>query len=219
MLSDMVMCETLGISNNAEIFWGDARCCDGIGDHTIGLVVTSPPYTNNYDYADATRLEMTFFGEVEGWGELHESARRWLIRSCSQHVSIEKATLNPLLETLSDASFLPEITDVCEQLAQERLQHGGKKDYHCMIAAYFSDMKDVWNALRRVCADGAEVCFVVGDSAPYGVYIPVDRWLGELALFAGFRSYGFEKIRDRNVKWKNRKHRVPLHEGLLWVKG
>ena len=88
-----------------------------------------------------------------------------------------------------------------------------------MVAAYFADMFRVWISLRRVCSEGAKVCFVVGDSAPYGVYIPVDEWLGELAVSAGFGSYRFEKIRDRNVKWKNRKHRVPLKEGHLWVEG
>lgn len=219
MLSDMTIWQTLGIRHGGEVFQGDARSCLEISDRSIGLIVTSPPYTNNYDYADATRLELTFFGEVKGWGDLHEKARRWLIRSCSQHVSIEKAKLGPLLENLSDASFSREIADVCERLAQERLTHGGKKDYHLMIAAYFSDMKNVWKSLRRVCADGSEVWFVVGDSAPYGVYVPVDKWLGELAVLAGFKTYEFDKLRDRNVKWKNRKHRVPLHEGILWVQG
>lgn len=56
------------------------------------------------------------------------------------------------------------------------------------------------------------------DSAPYGIYIPVDRWLGELAMAAGFKSYDYTKLRDRNTKWKNRKHRVPLQEGILWVR-
>jgi len=51
------------------------------------------------------------------------------------------------------------------------------------------------------------------------VYLAVDKWLGELALSAGFKSFYFEKIRDRNIKWKNRKHRVPLHEGRLWIEG
>ena len=88
-----------------------------------------------------------------------------------------------------------------------------------MIAAYFKDMAEVWLALRRVTAGGALVCFVIGDSAPYGVYVPVDRWLGDLAVAAGFTSFAFEKTRDRNLKWKNRKHRVPLHEGRLWVRG
>ena len=74
-------------------------------------------------------------------------------------------------------------------------------------------------ALRRVCASPSEVCFVIGDSAPYGVYVPVIEWFGKLALAAGFESWTFEKLRDRNIKWKNRKHRVPLCEGHLWVRG
>ena len=96
---------------------------------------------------------------------------------------------------------------------------GGRKSYHTMIASYFIDLANVWQRLRRLAAHGASVCFVIGDSAPYGVYVPVERWLGELAIAAGFRSFEFEKLRDRNIKWKNRKHRVPLKEGRLWVQG
>lgn len=61
------------------------------------------------------------------------------------------------------------------------------------------------------------MCLVVGDSAPYGIHVPVENWLGILAVEAGFKNFSFEKLRDRNVKWKNRKHRVPLHEGRLWI--
>ena len=88
-----------------------------------------------------------------------------------------------------------------------------------MIAQYFIDMSLVWRSLRNACCPGAKVCYVIGDSAPYGIYVPVDEWLGQLALAAGFSSFKFEKIRDRNVKWRNRKHRVPLKEGRLWVEG
>ena len=219
MVTDMMVCQQLGDLPQGEIIQQDARSCTAINDDSIGLVITSPPYANNYDYADATRLEMTFLGEVSGWGDLHQSARKVLIRSCSQHVSIEKTPIGPLLDHLANSSFHSEISRVCEQLYEERSNHGGKKDYHSMVAAYFADMKDVWLSLRRVCVNGAEACFVIGDSAPYGVHVPVERWLGELALLAGFKSYSFEKIRDRNVKWKNRKHRVPLQEGFLWVQG
>ena len=41
----------------------------------------------------------------------------------------------------------------------------------------------------------------------------------KLAIAAGFGNPRFEKTRDRNVKWKNRKHRVPLSEGRFWVEG
>lgn len=203
----------------ATIIFGDARTADDIEGESVDFVVTSPPYANNYDYADATRLEMTFFGDVTGWGELHKVARRHLVRSCSQHVSIDRLNLVATLETLSETPIYDEISTVCRELEQERLKHGGKKDYHLMIAAYFSDLYAVWKTLRRVCKPASRICFVIGDSAPYGVYAPVHEWLGKLALTAGFSAFNFEKIRDRNVKWKNRKHRVPLQEGHLWVEG
>jgi hypothetical protein len=183
------------------------------------LVITSPPYANNYDYADATRLEMTFMGAVKGWGCLQETVRKHLVRSCTQHVS---PLVMRTFEIVGNPVLVPifeELSETCKKLERERDGHGGKKNYHTMIAAYFKDMAEVWLALRRVTAKDALVCFVIGDSAPYGVYVPVDRWLGELAVAAGFKSFKFEKTRDRNVKWKNRKHRVPLHEGRLWVKG
>jgi hypothetical protein len=202
-----------------HLLWGDARACADVPDGWADLVVTSPPYANNYDYADATRLEMTFFGEIRGWGDLQDAVRRYLIRSCTQHVAGDAsrtATLlgDPLLEPIG-----AEINAVCGELERERAKHGGKKPYHAMIAAYFSDMAHALAELRRATAPGALGCLVIGDSAPYGVYVPVDRWLGELAVAAGFAGYRFEKTRDRNVKWKNRKHRVPLHEGRLWIAG
>ncbi len=195
----------------------DARNIESIPDGWGDLVITSPPYANNYDYADATRLEMTFWGDIKGWADLQDNVRKHLIRACTQHVSklgdsIDGILLNPRL-----AAIRPELLEVYETLKEERLKHGGKKNYHLMIAAYFNDLADVFHSLRRVTSDKCKMCFVIGDSAPYGIYVPVDRWLGELALSAGFSNYSFDKLRDRNVKWKNRKHTVPLHEGRLWI--
>jgi hypothetical protein len=217
--SDMSVRQRLPHGPRAELRQEDARKCSSLPGGWADLVITSPPYANNYDYADATRLEMTFAGEIGGWGDLQDAVRKYLVRSCSQHVGpIRSQTQDILSEPLLDP-IRDEIFDVCRRLETERETHGGRKTYHTMIAAYFHDMAHVWRALRRAAGDGVLVCFVVGDSAPYGVYVPVDRWLGELAVAAGFRSYSFEKTRDRNTKWKNRKHRVPLHEGRLWVEG
>jgi hypothetical protein len=204
---------------HAKLLQADARDCHGVPDRFATLVVTSPPYPNNYDYADATRLEMTFFQEVEGWGDLQWTVRRHLVRSCTQHVPERAVNLHA---TVADPLLNPirsEIERVCEQLAEVRLSKGGRKTYHLMVACYFQDLARVWQALRRVCDTPSQVCFVIGDSAPYGVYVPVIDWLGRLALAAGFHSFHFDRTRDRNVKWKNRKHRVPLCEGHLWVEG
>ena len=201
----------------ARLFRDDARTCSQVDDGWAHLVITSPPYANNYDYADATRLEMSFFGEIQDWGDLQLKVRKYLMRACTQHVSYLNESLGSLLRTPRLDPIRNEISEVCAALENEQPKHGGKKAYHLMIAAYFTDLSEVWSTLRRKTSPGATVCFVIGDSAPYGVYVPVERWLGELAVAAGFKSYNFEKLRDRNLKWKTRKHRVPLHEGRLWV--
>lgn len=206
-------------SSAAGLIQADARDCRGVPDGFATLVVTSPPYPNNYDYADATRLEMCFLQEINGWGDLQSTVRRHLVRSCTQHVPEHTVNLHAVLSDPVLEPIRSEITPVCEQLAKVRLSKGGRKTYHLMVACYFHDLARVWIALRRVCDHPSEVCFVIGDSAPYGVYVPVIDWLGRLALAAGFKTFRFDRTRDRNVKWKNRKHRVPLCEGRLWVEG
>lgn len=214
------MCLFAGHKAPAATFLeSDARTCAGVPDNFATLVVTSPPYPNNFDYADATRLEMTFLQELASWSDLHDAVRRYLLRSCSQHVPVSAINLDDVLSAPELEPIRAEIGPVCRELASVRETKGGKKTYHLMVACYFLDLAQAWSALRRVCASPCRVCFVVGDSAPYGVYVPVIEWLGKLALGAGFEQFRFERTRDRNVKWKNRKHRVPLCEGRLWVEG
>ena len=220
MAADMRLSRNAGSRSDAKVILHDARVVsEDISPNSIDLVVTSPPYPNNYDYADATRLEMTFWGEIRGWGDLQNVVRQFIIRSCSQHATAEKLQLETLLAEPSVDSIREELANVCNKLAEIRQTKGGKKAYHTMIAAYFCDLAKVFQALRPVCRSGSTICFVIGDSAPYGVHVPVDDWLGSLAIAAGFKSFSFEKLRDRNIKWKNRKHKVPLHEGHLWIRG
>ena len=202
-----------------ESYRGRCTGLRGVPRGFADLVVTSPPYPNNYDYADATRLEMCFLREIEGWGDLRDAVRRHLVVSCSQHVPEKSVDLAAVLNTQELSPIRAEIADICDKLGKIRMTKGGKKTYHLMIACYFADLAKVWHALRQACDSPSQVCFVIGDSAPYGVYVPVMDWMGRLALDAGFSECHFEKLRDRNLKWKNRKHRVPLSEGRLWVKG
>ena len=219
MVYDMQQMSINSCASKATIISGDARTLIEIPANIIDLVVTSPPYANNYDYADATRLEMTFWGEVRSWSDLHGAVRQFLIRSSSQHVSKDHLELDTLLNETAIEPIKEELTRACHELETIREGKGGKKAYHTMIAAYFNDMSNTFHSLRRVTKKGCTMCFVIGDSAPYGIYVPVEKWLGELAIAANFSSWSFKKIRDRNIKWKNRKHSVPLHEGRLWIKG
>lgn len=221
MIEDMQVCQNTYTENEVEqIIKHDCRVINNeIEENSVDLVITSPPYANNYDYADATRLELSFLGEISGWSDLQEYVRKDLMRSCTQHVSALKNETFNLIEDDILKPIYPELKQVCEGLDKEKENHGGKKNYHTMIATYFLDIAHVLQCLRVYCKENSEVCFVIGDSAPYGIYVPVDEWIGKIAVSVGFKEYRFEKTRDRNTKWKNRKHDVLLKEGFLWIKG
>jgi hypothetical protein len=217
--ADLRWMQTQAKHSYANVIAGDARTFADVANFDVDAVITSPPYANNYDYADALRFEMTFWGDVNGWGDIHNAVRRHLIVSSSQHSSRERLVLEDLLASDTVAAIRTELGKVVHELAKVRESHGGKKHYHTMVAAYCRDISLVLQQLRKVCKPGTRMCWVIGDSAPYGVYCPIESWIAELAMAAGFKDYRFEKLRDRNIKWKNRKHRVPLKEGLLWIEG
>lgn len=217
--TDIRWMQTRAKESYAKILASDARTLAESMPCEVDAVITSPPYANNYDYADALRFEMTFWGDVSSWGDIHDAVRKHLIVSSSQHASRERLRADDLLEFETIQPIKAELQQVVQTLATVRESHGGKKHYHTMIAAYCLDIGLVLHQLRRVCRPGARMCWVIGDSAPYGVHCPIEKWIGTLAVAAGFKRYTFDKLRDRNIKWKNRKHRVPLKEGLLWIEG
>ncbi len=219
MASDIAFAIEKGWMPGGEVFAHDARTPSPLDAESVDLVITSPPYPNNYDYADATRLEMSFWGEIQGWSDLQDTVRKHIVRSCSQHTAAERLKLDELLALTEVSPIRDELSAVCRELEAVRLTKGGRKTYHTMIAAYYADLARVFIHLRPVCTKGSKLCFVIGDSAPYGVHAPADKWLGRLAEAAGFKGVSFEKLRDRNTKWKNRKHTVPLQEGRLWFEG
>lgn len=201
---------------STAVYLADSRTLEPVPDGYADAVVTSPPYANNYDYADTLRLEQIILGEIDGWKDLR-GLRDVLMRSATQNLGKwddSEAIESPLMAPIID-EFIP----VHEQLAELQKARAGHKKYGSMLAGYFFDNARTFQTLRKKTVDGAKICYVVGDSAPYGVYAPVDKWLGELAVAAGFKSWSFTKVRDRNTKWKNRKHRHPLKEGYLWIEG
>ena len=218
IIDDMKFAKDNDWKNFSNIEFHDYRNPTNL-DKIGNCVITSPPYPNNYDYADATRLEMMFWEEITGWGDLKNIVRPTLIRSCSQHSASDKVILEEIIDSPSLKPIRDEIFSVTNELGEIRKTKGGKKTYHTMVGAYFYDMSKIFSNLRANLQENSNMTFVIGDSAPYGIYVPVDKWLGELAIDNGFESYTFEKIRDRNIKWDNRTHKVPLKEGLLRIRG
>ncbi len=197
----------------------DARQPYPIEPGSVDLAVTSPPYLNNYDYADRTRLEMYFFGWARSWRDLTVGVRDKLIVSATTQIrrsDFHDGGLDPALRDL-DPVLYRELVDKVALLSRRRLEKGGKKSYDLMVAGYFSDMHQVIKQVARVLKPGATFTLVLGDSAPYGVHIPTEEYLGRIGLALGFHGYQIQNLRERGGKWKSnpQRHKVMLQEGIL----
>lgn len=198
---------------------GDSRNTEGIiKDKSVDHVFTSPPYLNNFDYADRTRLELYFWGHAKSWGDISQQIRTVLMTSATTQISRTDVRYEILDEFSKEC---PKVTDFIgesvEKLALLRKTKGGKKSYDLMVAGYFNDMYKIIKDVYRVMKPNTKALFVLGDSAPYGIHIPTDKLIGDIGIGIGFNSYEIEVLRTRGDKWKAnpQRHNIPLREGVV----
>jgi DNA modification methylase len=223
MYSDLVAVSNLRSSAQINNILGDSRQRQDIEDNHIDLALTSPPYLNNYDYADRTRLEVYFWGIAKNWKEITTGFRDQLIVAATTQVVRSQYEIDKILsEELhqSAPAVSHELQKRILQLSQLRLTKGGKKDYDLMVGLYFNDVFQVLKETYRVLRPGSIFCLVLGDSAPYGVHIPTDTLIGELGVSLGYSEYEYYEFRRRGDKWQNnpQRHNVKLREGVIILK-
>lgn len=217
-LSDVLSNRTR-TSTETRLLLMDTRNLYPIEPENVDLAITSPPYLNNYDYADRTRLEMYFHGWARSWREITNKVRDKLIIAATTQIVRSRFPSNPLSSDIRDLDpeLYRELANKIRQIKEIRPQKGGKKSYDLMVAGYFNDMLLAIKQVYRVLKPSAHFVLVLGDSAPYGVYIPTDEYLGRLAIALGFRHYKVRVLRERGGKWKHnpQRHKVILREGIL----
>lgn len=196
----------------------DARNIDTIEDESIDAVITSPPYLNNVDYADVTRLELYFLGYASTWGEMTETVRQDLVNSSTVVLQGVPSDVGPR-EELPD-SIREEISQIQSDILEvrESKDYSGKR-YDVMVPAYFNDMYEVMSSVYEKMKPGTHFVMVLGDSAPYGVHVKTDLYLGRIGEQIGFDFKDVYEIRERGDTWKSikgsRRHEVDLRESIV----
>jgi len=212
-----------GPRTSHKIIQGDARqFARHAGPGAADLVVTSPPYLNNYDYADRTRLETYFLGMYSSWAEITSGVRDSLMTAATTQVRAADYAVRRTMPAVREASgeVHAELLGIVERLRGLRAGRSGKsKTYDLMVAGYFEDITAVVGQVYESLDRGGKFVLVLGDSAPYGVHVRTDELIGRIAVALGFKSYGIEVLRGRGGKWRNnpQRHSVPLRESIVTV--
>ena len=202
-----------------KVILGDARRFASYADDDLDMVITSPPYLNNYDYADRTRLETYFWGMYNSWSDITVNVRDKLMTAATTQVrrtAMEPVASMPLVRSIA-GQVHAELSDAVGSLAAVRKSRRGAKSYDLMVAGYFEDIAKVIAEVGRSIQSGCPFILVLGDSAPYGVHVPTDEMIGRLAVASGFDSCSIEVIRKRGGKWasNSQRHNVALRESIV----
>lgn len=185
-----------------EILLADARSSktwSHLTPGTIAASISSPPYLNGISYAEATRFELHFLGLARSWREM-KLAAKLLVASCTQEVTKSRAAAAlTVLETYpATRTALRTLTFRLTEVQRARPR---AKRYDLLLACYFADMLAVLENLHRAMSRGARAAWVVGDSAPYGVYIDTPGLLGVAATEVGFEVLDDLHLRSRGTRW------------------
>lgn len=194
-----------------------------IADSSCGLCITSPPYLNNLDYGEVSKVHSHFFGITSDWNDITEKVRRKLVTGATTHYRDNDFKMAEFKQTefaVNNPDVMGKLMPLYNQIKANSKGRGGKKSFHILMMHYFEDMYYVLKEMRRVLADGSEAYLILGDSAPYGIYVSTTQILGDIAMSSGFTEYSIHKIRSRGDKWKTLKnrHNITLSENILILK-
>lgn len=202
-----------------HIFLGDSRNTVGeVPDECVEHIFTSPPYLNNFDYADRTRLEMYFMGDAKDWSDICQLVRTKLITSATTQINRSDERYKFRDDFIKDNPAEYEfLSNAVKKLSELRKVKGGKKSYDLLVIGYFNDIYQIIKDNYRVLKHNSVARYILGDSAPYGVHIPTDELIGKIGCNIGFSRYSIEELRVRGDKWKEnpQRHSVKLRETIV----
>lgn len=161
---------------------------------SVDLLVTSPPYLNNYHYNRNTRPQLYWLGfasspkdmkplEYLNFGNFWQTVRD-----------------SEELELIFDPSFidLEEQLDELKKINPERKTYGGK-GWANYAVAYFNDCFNFANGIKYSLKSDGTALVVIGNSILQGINIPTDYYFGKIAESVGLELVDIHILRSKRI--------------------
>ena len=180
-------------AGRAEVVLGDARDLAASVRGRFDLVITSPPYANRMSYVRELRPYMYWLGFLASGRDAGELD--WTAIGGTWGIATSRlADWTRAARRFDDAALDAAVA----RIAAHDARSGP------ILAAYVTKYADdVWRhlqSLRAVLSPGAAVHYVVGNSAFYGVLLPVERLYATMLERLGFTDVACRPLRKRNSK-------------------
>ena len=169
-----------------------------IPKNRFDLVVFSPPYLNNFDFAEMTRMQFYFWNEADSWSDISEKHRNHMLVNTTTAL---KPVRKPEVQNAYKRRLPDRLQSRLEPIVSElrHLFHDEKrsKDYYRIIYPYLGQMKTVLEKCFRGLKKGGEFHIVVSDAAFYGIHIDTQEYLSDL----GAIDVSIDRMRNRGERW------------------
>jgi excisionase family DNA binding protein len=165
---------------------------DSIPDGDVGLVVTSPPYLNNYHYIRNSRPQVYWLGLAQSPQDLKGVEQGSFGKFWQTVRGDEPITLDFPMEDLEQSlAFLRTINT-------HKAEYGGG-GWANYAAVYFNDCFRFAGILRRILADGGRAIVVLGNSILQGVEFRTDEVFAEICGLQGLRTDDIHALREKRT--------------------
>lgn len=163
-----------------------------LSPHTIDVLITSPPYLNNYHYVRNTRPQLHWLGLTDGNGDLKKLEERSFGRFW------QTVRGRPAIELSFD---LPELQAVLDEIRGRNPEKGvyGGGGWANYAAVYFNDCNTFFEVTRRAMKPDGLVVVVIGNNIVQGVHVETDRLLARIAERHGFRVEEMHRVRTKRT--------------------
>ena len=159
---------------------------------SVDLMVTSPPYMNNYHYVRNTRPQLFWLSLVSSRKELRK---------------LEEANFGKYWQTVRDSKPVdlnfdhPELSRALVALRRTREEKGayGGPGWANYVASYFNDCHRFCGVLKRALTRGGVGVIVIGNSIIQGHEMKTDMILADIARQSGLALIGVQQIRTKRV--------------------
>lgn len=159
---------------------------------SVDLLVTSPPYLNNYHYVRNTRPQLFWLGFVRKPSELKRLEDQNFGKYWQTVRDREKVPLD------FDHPGLEELLAEIRRVGMERGAYGGH-GWANYAASYFNDTNRFCRVASQLLKAQARAVVVVGNSILQGVEIPIDNILADLASRHGLVVESIHIVRQKRV--------------------
>ena len=168
--------------------------CRALPCESVDLVITSPPYLNNYHYNRNTRPHLYWLGFCSSPRDLKR------LESLNFGTYWQNARDRKRIDLAPEIQD-QEILDAIEEVRARNPEKGvyGGSGWANYAARYFNDCARFAAGLWWCLRPGAAALVVIGNSILQGVQIPTDRFLAKIAERQGFKTIKIHAPRDTRV--------------------